>query len=108
MHLFLDIFNCDPPSPPMNGYIDSYNRTAEGLTVNFICQNSTTCIYLEEVEAEQDLVLFHTAVCTLDGNWEPNLDDFCSRQSMYTISSIATVALHVKINDSMHSSNMHL
>ena len=81
----IDIFNCDPPSPPLNGYIDSYNRTAEGLTIRFVCQNSTTrnnC--LGEMDAVQDLIL-HTAVCTLDGNWEPNLDDVCLHQGILSV-----------------------
>ena len=82
--MFPDTFNCDPPSPPSNGYIDSYNRTAEGLTVNFVCQNKTTCICQDEVEAAQDIVL-HTAVCTMEESWEPNLEAFCSHQSMYTM-----------------------
>ena len=79
--LFLDIFNCDPPPSPSNGYIDSYNRTAEGLTISFVCQNKTICVG-EMQEAVQDI---YTAVCTLDGTWEPNLDDFCSRQGMIFI-----------------------
>ena len=75
------IFNCIPPSPPSNGYIDSYNHTAEGLTINFACTNRTTCICPDEMEAAQDIIVLHTAVCILDGRWEPNLEDFCSRQS---------------------------
>ena len=53
--------------------------------MNFVCQNTTTCICIDEVGAEQDIVL-HTAVCTLEGSWEPNLEDFCSNrlQSMHT------------------------
>ena len=61
--------------PPSNGYIDSYNRTAEG---RFVCQNKPACMG-EMQEAVWDL---HTAVCTLDGTWEPNLDVFCSNQGI--------------------------
>ena len=81
MVLILDIFSCDPPSPPSKGYIDSYDHTA-GLSVSFVCQNSSN--YLGEMESAHDVVL-HTALCTVDGNWEPNLDDICSHQGMYSL-----------------------
>ena len=96
---FSDIFNCIPPSPLSNGYINSYNRTAEGLTINFACTNRITCICPDEMEAVQNVIL-HTAVCILDGCWEPNLEDFCSCQrNKFIMITLKTCCIKIAFHD---------
>ena len=82
---------CDTPSPPSNGYIDSYNRTAGGLAVNFACTNRTTCTCICPDDSQDVTVVLHTAICTFDGRWQPNLEEFCSRQSNVIMISVTLV-----------------
>jgi hypothetical protein len=72
-----EIFNdCDQPSPPSNGYIHSYNLIEGGLTVTFVCQSNTSL--MKGLPGSPKVLYTVTAVCSLDGNWDPQLDEFCS------------------------------
>ena len=73
------VSSCSPPLSPSNGYIIPYNAydSVEGATITFSCQNSCTC---QGGLLDQSSLELHTAVCTSDGDWEPNPADFCSSE----------------------------
>ena len=73
------IENCFSPSPPQNGYIIPYTSTTEGAKVTYVCwtvdhntQHQPTC-------KQRNI----TAVCTAEGNWEPNYNshEICDKSS---------------------------
>ena len=66
--------NCGPPpSPPINGHILPYPSTLEGAIVTYVCwmvhqeENISLCTEINT-----------TAVCNMDGNWEPTSQDLSS------------------------------
>ena len=74
------ISSCSTPLSHPNGYIIPYNDTMEGATITFSCQNSCTC---QGGLLDQSSLELHTAVCTSDGDWEPNPADFCSSKGYF-------------------------
>ena len=46
--------------------------------------------------------ILHTAVCTLDGSWEPNLKDFCSHKSMVIVSILTNAPQASKFEHVLH------
>ena len=52
----------------------------EEATITFSCQNSCTC---QGGLLGQSSLELHTAVCTSDGDWEPNPADFCSSMGYF-------------------------
>ena len=65
--------NCNPPSPPPNGYIIPYLSSVEGATVTIICQDQDP-----QSVFEGNLTKL---VCNHQGVWEPNPCDFCQKTS---------------------------
>ena len=96
LFFFSETFSCGPPSSPSNGYIDSYNLTEGGLTVIFVCQNNNSC--LKGLPGSPKVSYTVVAVCTLDGNWDPNLDEFCSMTSLSKTVILRLVMFIIKLN----------
>ena len=65
--------NCGlPPPPPQNGHIIPYTNTLEGAIVTYVCW-----IVHQEENISLCTEINTTAVCSKDGNWEPDSQDMC-------------------------------
>ena len=56
--------NCGAPSLPPNGLIFPYNGTAEGASIDFVCQ-------------VDDLAVKIAMVCNASGSWDPSPAHVC-------------------------------
>ena len=65
--------DCGSPKPPFNGYILSYTSTVENASVIITCQNG-----LQSPHTDRNLRI---AVCSQDGNWEPDPIYICTKVS---------------------------
>jgi hypothetical protein len=68
------IENCSLPfaAPNANGYITPYTSTLEGAIVTYVCWTIDHTLHQPMCKQSN-----RTAVCTADGNWEPNSDNIC-------------------------------
>ena len=66
---------CGPPAPPPNGIIAPYSNTLEGAMVTCVCWTLTEAEH-QPICKEMNI----TAVCSAEGNWEPNLETICAEQ----------------------------
>jgi hypothetical protein len=82
------IENCSLPSAPpnANGYIAPYTSTLEGAEVTYVCWTIDHTLHQPMCKQSN-----RTAVCTAEGNWEPNSDNICD-ESTGTILMILIVA----------------
>ena len=70
---------CFSPSPPQNGYIIPYTSTTEGAKVTYVCWTVDHNTQHQPMCKQRNI----TAVCTAEGNWEPNYNshEICDKSS---------------------------